>query len=812
MAHPQVLSRGVSGHSVSGQLVSRASQVESAWERGTAPAEGSRASKLPRLTEGAPRKAGATRLRRVALLGAAMVCTAPAAGPASAAESPALQFVRHDLNQGVYGQVTEGINVGDIDGDGRPDIVVGGDNYLVWFHNPDWAPNVIASGFKFAGGAMVVVRDIDGDGRLDVMTGKYPLGHEEQRETVWYGNTPSGWAEHVVSTTSFCHDLAFGDFDGDGHEDAVCDDQFVGQIVWLHGPASPTSIWPTTLIDAQSAMGAAVADIDRDGRPDVVAGRSWYRLTSGTTTWSRFPYTRLQDTSDGRFNDFEKVSVLDLDGDGRLDIFATLFTDSREGQVYAFLAPPDPTQEWTAVQIDPGPLFGVHSQADAAFDGTSRPQIMVGETNIGGFGFGVNPSPHIYIYRLLGAASDPASWERTVVDTTGTHEARAVDLNGDGLPDITGDEENTDLLNPPRNGRVSWWQNVIAVSGTITSTTVLEPTTTTTAGTTSTTLQVVLQPGPGTGVDTYLTAPADSDSNWGILPRAWAGTDERNAQRPLMRFTLSGAPAGATVLACTLTVQADVVQAPLPGHVWRVMQPGWTETGATWNRYDGINPWATPGGDVDATSGIAFTPPPAPGPFAFPDLTPLCEDAIAARGGQLEMLIRQDTEAPGTPLHQWSFVTSDETVNPATRPELVVSLGHSGASTVTSTPTTSTTSTTLPACGATATFRSITCRLSTLAMQLELDIAASPVRARLLATLQGRGLQNVQQAEQFASSGNQNRARVRLGHAERGLTNFVRLLNSRRGRKAVTQSLGQPMDDEARAIRKTIHDLAGSLR
>ena len=97
-------------------------------------------------------------------------------------------------------------------------------------------------------------------------------------------------------------------------------------------------------------------------------------------------------------------------------------------------------------------------------------------------------------------------------------------------------------------------------------------------------------------------------------------------------------------------------------------------------------------------------------------------------------------------------------------------------------------------------------------MQLELDIAASAVRARLLATLQGRGLQNVQQAEQLASSGNQSRARVRLGHAERGLTNFVRLLNSRRGRKAITQSLGQPMDDEARAIRKTIHDLAGSLR
>jgi hypothetical protein len=666
---------------------------------------------------------------------------------------------------------------------------------------------------------MVVVRDIDGDGRLDVMTGKYPLGHEEQRQTVWYGNTPSGWAEHLVSTTSFCHDLAFGDFDGDGHEDAVCDDQFVGQIVWLHGPASPTSVWPTTLIDTQSAMGAAVADVDRDGRPDVVAGRSWYRLTGGTTTWSRFPYTKLQDTHDGRFNDFEKVSVLDLDGDGRLDVFATLFTDSREGQVYAFLAPPDPTMDWTAVQLDPGPLFGVHSQANAAFDGTSRPQIMVGETNIGGFGFGVNPSPHIYIYRLLGAASDPAAWERTLVDNMGTHEARAVDLDGDGLPDIVGDEENTDLLNPPRNGRVSWWQNVTAVSGTVTSTTTppgSTTTTTTVGGTTATTLQIVLQPDPSTGVDTYLTGPVNSDSNWGTLSRAWVGTDEHNTQRPLVRFTLGAAPAGTTALACTLTVQADVVEAPLPGHVWRVTQPGWTETGATWNRYDGISAWATPGGDVDATSGIAFTPPGGPGPFAFPDLTELCADAIAARGGQLDLQIRQDTETPGTPRHQWSFVTSDDTANPATRPKLTVLLGPVESTTTTTTTTTatsptSTTSTTLPACGTAATFPSIACRLSALGAEIERDVAPSGFRSRLLAALRA-GLQNVQQAEQFMASGDRPRARIRLRHAARGLTTFVRLLNSQRGHKAVPQSRGGPMDDTARAIRTAIHDLGGSLR
>jgi hypothetical protein len=114
-----------------------------------------------------------------------------------------------------------------------------------------------------------------------------------------------------------------------------------------------------------------------------------------------------------------------------------------------------------------GPLFGVHSQGAGSFDGTARPQLMVGETNIGGFGFGPNPSPEIYVYRRIGDARDAAGWERVQVDRHGTHEAQVVDLDGDGLADIAGDEENTELGDDPRDGIVSWWENRTVVSGTV---------------------------------------------------------------------------------------------------------------------------------------------------------------------------------------------------------------------------------------------------------------------------------------------------------------------------------------------------------
>jgi hypothetical protein len=379
----------------------------------------------------------------------------------ASAELP-LRFERRDLTGGQFGQVTQGMGTGDLDGDGRVDLVVGGDEYLLLYRNPDFTASLIADGFKFGGGSAVTARDVNGDGRTDVVTGRYPFDVSDLRETVWYENTPLGWISHLLSRSAYCHDVAFGDLDGDGRTDMACADLFHDSLSWVAGPADPAAEWTVHAIDdGRRVQGAAMADVDGDGRLDIVAGRGWYRNLGGDPiAWQRVALTTIVDDADRRFDDYAKVSIWDLDGDGRLDVFATLFADSREGQVWAFFQPADPVNEpWPAVQIDAGPLFGVHSQGKGSFDGTARPQFMVGETNIGGFGFGPNPSPEIFVYRLLGAARDPAGWERTRVDTRGTHEAQVVDLDGDGYADIAGDEENTELIEHPRDGVVSWWWN-----------------------------------------------------------------------------------------------------------------------------------------------------------------------------------------------------------------------------------------------------------------------------------------------------------------------------------------------------------------
>jgi Tfp pilus assembly protein PilX len=115
--------------------------------------------------------------------------------------------------------------------------------------------------------------------------------------------------------------------------------------------------------------------------------------------------------------------------------------------------------------------------------------------------------------------------------------------------------------------------------------------------------------------DTYLRL-SNVDDNYGV--DTFLATDSETGggkpMRTLIRFDLSAIPSGAVVESATLELylfsssgsQTDVVEAFPLTQEW-VEGTGGTNAGASWDLYDGVTPWVTPGGDRLPDAVAAFT-------------------------------------------------------------------------------------------------------------------------------------------------------------------------------------------------------------
>ena len=228
----------------------------------------------------------------------------------------------------------QGYATGQIVSGGKSEIVLtsGGGGPLYFFQIPanpsagNWPKVTITSNCGEEG---IGLTDVDADGDLDVVGLVNPAG----TTVAWWENPGTGagsWAQHSLGTTSGLEAdrVAVADINGDGRPDVVVTETNLGtsgnSAFWYESPTNPrtsTSWARRTIASNQGSLNSMdVADLNGDGRPDVVTGEHrgslkvtvWQNVNNGAS-WTAHTVGTGQESHLG-------TRLADLDRDGDIDI------------------------------------------------------------------------------------------------------------------------------------------------------------------------------------------------------------------------------------------------------------------------------------------------------------------------------------------------------------------------------------------------------------------------------------------------------------------------------------------------------------
>jgi hypothetical protein len=283
------------------------------------------------------------------------------------------------------GYEAQSVAVADVNGDGKPDLVVAnvcadsnctsGGVVGVLLGNGD---GTFKAAMSYGSGGQdaesVAVADVDGDGKLDLVVAN---GDGSVGVLLGNGDGSFGTAITYGSGGTRASSVAVQDVNGDGYPDVVVanycagTDCAKGSVGVLLGNGDGTFQAAVTYSSGGVYTGAVVVqDLNGDGKPDLVAA-SEYRSSSGTTG---------------------SVGVLLGDGDGTFQ--AALITST------------------------PTPLQGIRSLALADFNGDGKLDLALGAGN----------------FLLLGKGS--GKFQSPIVLGAGGPGIATGDFNRDGRPDL----------------------------------------------------------------------------------------------------------------------------------------------------------------------------------------------------------------------------------------------------------------------------------------------------------------------------------------------------------------------------------------
>jgi len=359
-----------------------------------------------------------------------------------AAEPPQPQFRSVDVDTKI--EIGYGVTVADVDGDGKPDILLADKKQFVWYRNPTWEKFVLAENLTKDDNVCIAAADIGGNGKCEIAVGAAwnpgdtvnsgavfylvpPKDRTQKWEAVALHHEPTVHRMRWVKNWQNEYELVVAPLHGRGNKNGQGDGV---KILAYKKPADPKQEWTTRALNDALHMTHNLDPVQWDDDPAqelLIASREGVFVLNWDPDASALKLTQLSGTESGGAGE---VRLGKLKGGRRF--FATV--EPMHGTnlvVYTEPEPYDGKQLWTRHAVDSSLVDG-HALACRDVLGIGADQIVVGWRAMN------KPGVKVGIKLFTALDKEGKDWRQTLIDdnTMACEDLAVADLNGDGKLDI----------------------------------------------------------------------------------------------------------------------------------------------------------------------------------------------------------------------------------------------------------------------------------------------------------------------------------------------------------------------------------------